>query len=213
MLRAATTSRDGAGLLKARDNSPSSLVPFAVTVFRANPSLKTAPDRPKLRVLMVCMGNICRSPTAEAVLRHKLVQTGLEPWVDVDSAGTLGAHTGSPPDDRSQAHALKRGYKLAHLRARKVQPDDFDRFDLILAMDWDNLSALQKIAPDDEAQAKLRRLTEFVPARSPFLGREVVGDPYYGGPEGFEHVLDLVESACEGLIDHLHQRLRSMSAN
>ena len=176
-----------------------------------NASLDAPPSGPKLRVLMVCMGNICRSPTAEAVLRHKLAQTGLDALVEVDSAGTIGSHVGSPPDDRSQSHALRRGYKLNHLRARKVQQSDFHQFDLILAMDWDNLAALQKNCPGVEAQSKLRRLTEFIPARSPLLGREVVGDPYYGGPEGFEAVLDLVESACEGLVDHLHQRLRAMA--
>ena len=176
-----------------------------------NASLDARPSGPKLRVLMVCMGNICRSPTAEAVLRQKLAQTGLDAMVEVDSAGTLGSHVGSPPDDRSQVHALRRGYKLKHLRARKVQQSDFHHFDLILAMDWDNLAVLQKSCPGVEAQSKLRRLTEFIPARSPLLGSEVVGDPYYGGPDGFEAVLDLVEAACEGLVDHLHQRLRAMS--
>lgn len=169
--------------------------------------------KPKLRVLMVCMGNICRSPTAEAVLRQKLVQTGLDALVEVDSAGTIGSHVGSPPDERSQAHAHRRGYKLQHLRARKVQQSDFHHFDLILAMDWDNLASLQKNCPGVDAQSKLRRLTEFIPARSPLLGREIVGDPYYGGPDGFEAVLDLIEAACEGLVDHLHQRLRSMDVD
>jgi protein-tyrosine phosphatase len=157
------------------------------------------------------MGNICRSPTAEAVLRHKLAQTGLDSWVEVDSAGTHGAHVGAPPDSRSQTHAQRRGYKLQHLRSRKVHQNDFHHFDLILAMDWDNLSMLQNACPGVEAQSKLRRLTEFVPARSPFIGTEIVGDPYYGGPAGFEAVLDLVEAACDGLVDHLHQRLRAMA--
>jgi len=157
------------------------------------------------------MGNICRSPTAEAVLRHKLAQTGLDSWVEVDSAGTHGSHVGSPPDSRSQAHALRRGYKLQHLRARKVHQNDFHHFDLILAMDWDNLAKLQEVCPGVEAQSKLRRLTEFVHARSPLIGTEIVGDPYYGGPAGFEAVLDVVEAACDGLVDHLHQRLRAMA--
>lgn len=174
-------------------------------------SLETPAPRPKLRVLMVCMGNICRSPTAEAVLRHKLAQTGLDSWVEVDSAGTHGSHVGSPPDSRSQAHAQRRGYKLQHLRARKVHQNDFHHFDLILAMDWDNLSRLQEVCPGVEAQSKLRRLTEFVHARSPLIGTEIVGDPYYGGPAGFEAVLDVVEAACDGLVDHLHQRLRAMA--
>jgi protein-tyrosine phosphatase len=183
-----------------------------LTVSVVNDFSETVRGQPRLRVLMVCMGNICRSPTAEAVLRHKLVQTGLDSWIDVDSAGTHGSHVGSPPDSRSQTHAKRRGYQLDHLRARKVESADFHRFDLILAMDWDNLARLQKKCPGVEAQSKLRRLTEFIPARSPLVGTEVVGDPYYGGAEGFEAVLDLVEAACDGLVDHLHQRLRAMAA-
>jgi len=162
---------------------------------------------PKLRVLMVCMGNICRSPTAEAVLRHKLVQAGLAPWVEVDSAGTHAGHVGCPPDERAQRHAQRRGYVMDEQRARQVRPRDFRDFDLILAMDLDNLARLQAACPDEACLAKLHRLTEFLPARSSFVGAEAVPDPYYGGPDGFEHVLDLIESACEGLVHYLHQRL------
>lgn len=154
---------------------------------------------------MVCMGNICRSPTAEAVLRHKLVQAGLGEWVDVDSAGTHAYHIGSPPDERSQKHASRRGYELAALRARKVEGGDFSRFDLILAMDWDNLAMLEDACPLESPQHKnkLRRLTEFVPRDSPLASAQTVPDPYYGGPAGFEAVLDLVEAACDGLLPHL----------
>lgn len=161
-------------------------------------------------VLLVCMGNICRSPTAHGVLRHKLAQAGLGERVRVDSAGTHAYHVGSPPDARSLAHAGRRGYRFADLRARAVVEGDFERFDLILAMDWDNLALLEAECPDEPGlRHKLRRLTEFVPPQSPLAGAQVVPDPYYGGPEGFDHVLDLVEAACEGLVQHLRQRLSS----
>jgi protein-tyrosine phosphatase len=150
------------------------------------------------RVLMVCMGNICRSPTAEAVLRHKLRAAGLEDVVLVDSAGTHGYHVGEPPDSRSIAHARRRGYDLSALRARKVTAADFDRFDLVLAMDWDNVELLEDLCPSHH-RPKLRRLAEF----SRRFRTEVVPDPYAGGAAGFEHVLDLVEDACDGLLAHL----------
>lgn len=165
--------------------------------------------QPRMRVLMVCMGNICRSPTAEAVLRHKLAQAGLGELVDVDSAGTHAYHVGSPPDDRAQHAAGQRGYELASLRARKVKAQDFQDFDLVLAMDFDNLASLQESCPaSTKARNKLRRLTEFVPAHSRHVGAQSVPDPYYGGPAGFEFVLDLVEDACDGLIVHLQTQLR-----
>jgi protein-tyrosine phosphatase len=147
---------------------------------------------------MVCMGNICRSPTAEGVLRKKVHDAGLDHAVHIDSAGTIDYHVGSPPDDRSARHALQRGYDLSPLRARQVQARDFERFDLILAMDWENLQELQSLCPS-EHEHKLRRLMEFAPAG---LG-DVVADPYYGGRDGFERVLDHVEAACEGLLSHL----------
>jgi len=157
---------------------------------------------------MVCMGNICRSPTAEGVLRHRLAQAGLAGWVEVDSAGTHAYHVGHPPDERSQTHAARRGYDLSDLRARQVRERDFERFDLLLAMDWDNLALLEAECPDrPEWRHKLRRLTEFLPQTSPHAGAQVVPDPYYGGAEGFDRVLDLVESACDGLVEYLRQRL------
>jgi protein-tyrosine phosphatase len=156
----------------------------------------------RLAVLMVCTGNICRSPTAEGVLRHLVAQAGLHDRIHIDSAGTHDYHVGSPPDRRSCHHASIRGYDLSALRARQVHRLDFQRFDLILAMDWENLELLQELCPPQH-QGKLRRLMEFAP---PGLG-EVVADPYYGGKEGFEAVLDHVEAACEGVLAHLQTRL------
>jgi protein-tyrosine phosphatase len=150
---------------------------------------------PELRVLMVCMGNICRSPTAEAVLRHKLAQAGLADRIGVDSAGTYSGHAGSPPDPRMQRHAAQRGYDLSGLRARVFAADDFARHGLILAMDDDNLVALSRQQPVSAPPPRL--LMSF--AQRPDAPREVP-DPYYSGPDGFERVLDLVEDACDGLL-------------
>jgi protein-tyrosine phosphatase len=153
-------------------------------------------------VLMCCMGNICRSPTAEGVFRHLVSQAGLHAEVHIDSAGTHGYHVGAPPDDRSCHHAALRGYDLSGLRARQVHRRDFERFDLILAMDWENLELLQEHCPH-EHRHKLMRLMEFAP---PGMG-EVVADPYYGGQQGFEAVLDHVEAARRGLLEHVRGRI------
>jgi protein-tyrosine phosphatase len=159
---------------------------------------------------MICMGNICRSPTAEAVLRHQLQRAGLADQVEVDSAGTHGYHVGSPPDPRSQEHAALRGYDLAPLRARQVTALDFRDFDLLLAMDADNFAMLRHNCPSPELQSRVALLLDFLPRGSSHMGTVAVPDPYYGGEQGFRHVLDLVESACEGLVDHLQQRLASV---
>ncbi|MEX8520905.1 MAG: low molecular weight protein-tyrosine-phosphatase [Leptothrix sp. (in: b-proteobacteria)] len=153
----------------------------------------------KVRVLMVCMGNICRSPTAEAVLRHRVQRAGLARRVEIDSAGTYAGHVGSPPDERSTAHAARRGYDLTDQRARRVASDDFSTFDLLLAMDDDNYEALLARCPA-ELKQRVRRLMDFAPPGSP----SVVPDPYYGGTAGFEYVLDLIELACDGLVQYLH---------
>lgn len=155
-----------------------------------------------MRVLMVCLGNICRSPTAEAVLREKLRRAGLGDRVVVDSAGTGGWHVGDPPDPRAIAHGRRRGYDLAPLRARRVHVDDFERFDLILAMDEDNLADLEADCPPAH-RGKLGLLLDHA-HRPP--GR-IVPDPYPHGPEAFERVLDLVEEACEGLVERLRSKL------
>ncbi|WP_342616824.1 low molecular weight protein-tyrosine-phosphatase [Rhodoferax sp. GW822-FHT02A01] len=149
-------------------------------------------------ILFVCMGNICRSPTAHGVFRHKVMRQSMADRVAIDSAGTHNYHPGSAPDARSQAHAAKRGYDLSDLRARQIRQSDFERFDLILVMDWDNLADVKEICPPPHLP-KIRRLTEFCQrSDSP-----VVPDPYYGGPQGFDQVLDLVEDACDGLILHV----------
>jgi len=156
------------------------------------------------RILFICMGNICRSPTAHGVFQRQVDERGWD-WVHVDSAGTHNYHPGSPPDERSQAHARRRGYDLAALRARQVQDADFETFDLILAMDRDNLAELQARCPGAH-QGKLRRLTEFCLTHT----TDVVPDPYYGGSGGFERVLDLVEDACAGLVLHVQEQTKGI---
>jgi protein-tyrosine phosphatase len=143
-------------------------------------------------ILFVCTGNICRSPTAEGVLRHLAQQESIE--LHIESAGTGDWHIGHPPDERSQQHARKRGYDLSAQRARQVRLEDFDRFDMILAMDRSHLRALQKLAPARH-HAKIRLFVE---------GRDVP-DPYYGGAEGFDKVLDLVEAQCRRLLQELKE--------
>ena len=151
------------------------------------------------RILFVCMGNICRSPTAEGVTRALAEQRGLQ--FEFDSAGTHGYHIGKPPDARASAAAAKRGYDLSALKARQVNEFDFVRFDRILAMDRDNLELLRKACPQ-EAAGKLGLFLEFAPRH----GVDEVPDPYYGGPEGFEHVLDLIEDAAAGLLDRMTKK-------
>lgn len=156
----------------------------------------------RFSVLMVCTGNICRSPTAEVVLRHKLEHAGLAERVHVASAGTTDYHVGSPADDRSARHAQLRGYDLSRHCARQVRAADFERFDLLLAMDRGHLEELQDGCPPQHRH-KLRRLMEFAPAG---LADEVA-DPYYGGKQGFETVLDHIEAACDGLVRHIRSAL------
>jgi protein-tyrosine phosphatase len=165
----------------------------------AAPGEADAGDPGKTRLLMVCMGNICRSPIAEGVLRAKLRAAGMDGQIEVDSAGTHGYHSGEPPDARAVRHAARRGYDIAKLRARAVQAQDFSRFHWLLAMDGDNLAWLRRQAP---AEAAGRTLLLMSLARR-HAGIDEVPDPYYGGPAGFEHVLDLVEDACEGLVARL----------
>ena len=157
-----------------------------------------------MRILFVCLGNICRSPTAEAVVRALAALEAPELELEVDSAGTAGYHVGDAPDPRMRAAAARRGYDLEKLRARVVEPADFERFDLLLAMDRENLAVLHRRAPE-RARERVRLFLEFAPHGDP----EEVPDPYYGGPNGFEEVLDLIESAARGLLNHLRQRARA----
>ena len=155
------------------------------------------------RILFVCMGNICRSPTAEGVMRHLVREAGLEDEIVIDSAGTGGWHVGDPPDRRATEAARARGVTLEG-GARQITVDDFEDFDLLLAMDRDNLAGIRAIAPDEEAAAKARLLREYDPASAGAPDLDVP-DPYYGGPQGFETVLDQVEAACRGLLDEIRR--------
>ncbi len=154
------------------------------------------------RLLFVCWGNICRSPTAEAVMRRALDEAGLGGVVEVDSAGTSDEHAGDAPDRRAVAEAARRGLDLATLRARRVRPDDWERYDMLLVADGMVERALLRQAPDAGARAKVHRMTAF----GPDAHLDEVPDPYYGGPDGFERVYDLLERACRGLVDHLRAR-------
>jgi protein-tyrosine phosphatase len=160
----------------------------------------------QLGVLFVCMGNICRSPTAEGVFRRHVEEAGLSKVIAIASAGTHGYHAGDPPDRRAQAAALKRKYDLSRLRARQVQAADFEKFDYVLAMDRDNLAYLKREAIP-ELRHKARLFLEFGTS-----GKLDVPDPYYGASAGFDHVLDLVEDASRGLLSHLQEELAKRSA-
>jgi protein-tyrosine phosphatase len=152
-----------------------------------------------MRLLFVCLGNICRSPTAEGVMAHLLREQGLADRVELDSAGTGNWHVGHAPDERSAGAAAARGIELSR-QARQVDPADFEAFDLILAMDRANHDELLALAPDADARERVRLLREFDP-EALAAGALEVPDPYYGGADGFEDVLDLVTRACEGLLD------------
>jgi protein-tyrosine phosphatase len=167
------------------------------------PEQAAAEDPRAVRVLMVCMGNICRSPTAEGVLRAKLRLAELQGRVVVDSAGTHGYHTGEAPDPRAIRHAAQRGYDISRLQARPVVPADFQRFHWLLAMDEANLAWLNKRVPEGAAA----RIELLMPHASQHRGQQEVPDPYYGGPAGFDRVLDLVEDACDGFVLRLQSEL------
>ena len=151
-----------------------------------------------IRILFVCMGNICRSPTAEGVFKHLVNGEGLAGSIESDSAGTHDYHIGSQPDSRSQAAAARRGYDLSPLRARQITVQDFADFDYVLAMDEANRIALRKLCPA-QYRERIKLFLEFAPEAV----RREVPDPYYGGAKGFEDVLDLVESAARGLLEHI----------
>ena len=156
-------------------------------------------DKPhKIRVLFVCMGNIFRSPTAEAVFRRTVREAGLDDFIECDSAGTHDYHIGEPPDHRAQNAAGRRGYDMSQLRGRQVSRRDFDEFDYVVAMDRRNHSLLQALCPPG-CEDKLRLFCDF---HADHAGREVP-DPYYGGNRGFEQVLDLIEAVSESIVARL----------
>ncbi|KGS49744.1 low molecular weight phosphotyrosine phosphatase family protein [Burkholderia pseudomallei MSHR5492] len=154
-------------------------------------------------ICFVCLGNICRSPTAEGVMRHQVAAAGLDGAIEIDSAGTGDWHVGEAPDARAQQAARARGYDLSALRARQIGDADFERFDLVLAMDGANLAALRKRCPP-QYRGKVRLLMEFAGDGS----AGDVADPYFGGARGFEQVLDQCEAACRGLLDSLRETAR-----
>jgi protein-tyrosine phosphatase len=154
-----------------------------------------------VKVLFVCMGNICRSPTAEAVFRHYVEKAGLAGQILIDSAGTHDYHVGDEPDARTQRAANQRGYDMSKLRGRQVEAGDFSRFDYLLAMDEANLDILQRLRP----QAARSHLGLFLDFAERHAEREVP-DPYYGGEDGFERVLDMVEDAAAGLLRQIRER-------
>lgn len=155
----------------------------------------------KVSVLFVCMGNICRSPTAEGVFRHVVTRSGMAERITIDSAGTHAYHVGEPPDRRAQQAALRRGIDISAQRARKVMLEDFDRFNYVLSMDEENLKHLLTLS-EPTHRDKVRLLMEFAPD----FGEREVPDPYYGGAAGFERVLDMVEVASEALLAHIRER-------
>lgn len=151
----------------------------------------------KKRILFVCLGNICRSPSAEAVFTGMVNKKGLSDQFEIDSAGTGGWHVGEPADRRMQKHAVKRGYDLTSI-SRKFNPEmDFDRFDLIIGMDDENALSLKNMARSEDDLRKIKKMTDF----SKEWSYTEVPDPYYGGEDGFELVLDLLEDACKGLLE------------
>jgi protein-tyrosine phosphatase len=156
-----------------------------------------------MKILFVCLGNICRSPTAQIVFRQIAAREAPDLRIEIDSAGTADYHVGAPPDTRTRQAALRRGYDMSALRARAIEPQDFGRFDLILAMDRQNLDILQRRAPAG-LRDRIRLFLEFAPDAD----ATEVPDPYYGGVNGFEEVLDLVEAAARGLLEHVRAESR-----
>jgi protein-tyrosine phosphatase len=162
-----------------------------------------ADRQPKIRVLFVCMANICRSPTARGVFEKLIQEAGLTHAIEADSAGTYTYQIGKPPDPRAVAAASRRGYDLSRQRARRIDARDFKRFDYILAMDHENLRTMQEMSMPG-SEGKLKLFMDF--ARTP--GHPEVPDPYYGGSGGFERVLDLIENAAYGLLEHIRTQHR-----
>lgn len=161
--------------------------------------LERLKDQKEIRILFVCLGNICRSPAAEEVMRSIVTERGEEKKFTLDSAGLYGGHAGDLPDMRMRTHAFPRGYRLEH-RSRKVRESDFSNFDLIIGMDDSNYDNLRRLAPTLEDEAKVVRMADFLRQHPNFYS---IPDPYYEGAEGFEIVLDLLEDGCQHLADIL----------
>ena len=159
---------------------------------------------PPFKVLFVCMGNICRSPAAEGVMRHLVEQEGLGAKVQIDSAGTGGWHSGAPADERMRKHASRRGYALES-QARQVRESDFEAYDLILVMDRENLREIRPFADRPAKMQRVRLFCEFAKDRE----EKEVPDPYYGGEAGFEQVLDIVENGCQHLVKHIRKQIHA----
>lgn len=151
-----------------------------------------------MRILFVCLGNICRSPMAEAIMRKLVNERGLSAEYEIDSAGLIGYHEGEGSDPRMKAHAWRHGYHLTHI-SRPIREIDFDLFDLIVSMDDSNWDRLHRLAPTLEAEAKIVRMTDYCQTHT----IDHVPDPYYGGEQGFENVIEILEDACAGLLDSL----------
>lgn len=158
--------------------------------------------RVAVRVLMVCLGNLCRSPTAEAVLAHHTIRAGLGHVIEIDSCGLSASHRGDPPDRRAREAAARRGYAMDDLRTRRFERDDLDYFEYVIAMDRDILETLRGYCMTPAHDAKLHLLLDYAPE----LPEREVPDPYFGGRSGFERVLDLIEPAATGLLAHLRAR-------
>ena len=163
-------------------------------------SVKDEFKKQPISILFVCLGNICRSPSADGIMHHLVEKEGSQDLIKIDSAGTYGGHTGALPDARMRQHAAKRGYELTH-RSRKVRTQDFEDFDLIIAMDDNNFEDLQLYAPSSEARKKIHRMTDYLQK----IQIDHVPDPYYQGADGFEKVLDILEDACAGLLQSIRK--------
>jgi protein-tyrosine phosphatase len=157
---------------------------------------------PPFKLLFVCMGNICRSPAADGIMRHRVMKAALDHRIHIDSAGTGGWHAGKGADDRMRRHGGLRGYQFDHI-ARQVREEDFHEFDLILVMDQQNLREIRPFNPAGDQMHKVRLFCEFAKDRE----ESEVPDPYYGGAQGFEHVLDIVENGCTHLLQHIQTQL------
>lgn len=156
------------------------------------------PSPTKIKVLFVCMGNICRSPSAEAVMKAYVAKQGLTDKIECDSAGTISFHAGKPADSRMQKHAQMRNYKLTSI-SRQLESDDFNVFDYVIGMDDENMHNMKSFMSHENDDAKTSKMTDYCSLSNPGY----VPDPYYGGDKGFEQVLDLLEDACDGLLTHI----------